>query len=89
MADINFGRNLAVIMCQRRIKLKDLAHRINSPTSNLGLIRAGKTLPSYTTMVKLCVALEISPNELMGNPVREATNIQTLRSNKHGNASKR
>ena len=57
---------LDVVMAQRRITGKELAARIGITEQNLSLLRTGKVRGvRFSTLAKLCAALECQPGELL------------------------
>jgi transcriptional regulator with XRE-family HTH domain len=59
------GENLRVERVTRRITQEDLAHAAGIHRTQISLLESGDRVPLVVTFVKLCGALELSPNELL------------------------
>ncbi|WP_425392491.1 helix-turn-helix domain-containing protein [Ekhidna sp.] len=58
--------NLDVVMAQRKIRSKDLAHQLGITEANLSILKTGKAKAMrFTTLEALCEALECQPGDLL------------------------
>ena len=58
--------NLDAVLASRRLKAKELAAKIGVSETHLSLFRAGKVKGvRFSTLAKLCAALECQPGELL------------------------
>ncbi|WP_420318112.1 helix-turn-helix domain-containing protein [Ekhidna sp.] len=58
--------NLDVVMAQRKIRSKDLAHKLGITEANLSILKTGKAKAMrFTTLEALCEALECQPGDLL------------------------
>lgn len=57
---------LDVMLARRKMKARDLAHRIGLSETQLSLLRTGKVRGvRFETLAKLCAVLECAPGELL------------------------
>ncbi len=58
--------NLDVMMAKRKISLSDLATKVDITTTNLSVLKTGKGKAiRFTTLDKLCEALDCQPGEIL------------------------
>ncbi|WP_421764611.1 helix-turn-helix domain-containing protein [Ekhidna sp.] len=58
--------NLDVVMAQRKIRSKDLAHQLGITEANLSILKTGKAKAMrFTTLEALCEALDCQPGDLL------------------------
>ncbi|MEP0987670.1 helix-turn-helix transcriptional regulator [Ekhidna sp.] len=58
--------NLDVVMAQRKIRSKDLAHQLGITEANLSILKTGKAKAMrFTTLEALCEALNCQPGDLL------------------------
>jgi transcriptional regulator with XRE-family HTH domain len=60
-----FAANLCRLRRLSRLSQQELAERATIHRTHVGLLEHGKRLPRADTLVKLAVALEVSPNDLL------------------------
>ena len=65
------GRRLAQIRKDRGLTQEKLAERANLANNYISNIENGRSIPSLETVVKLCQALEATPNDLLMETVQE------------------
>ena len=57
---------LDVMLARRKMKAKDLAQKVGITEQNLSLLRTGKVKGvRFSTLAKICRALECSPGEIL------------------------
>ncbi|MEQ1864772.1 MAG: helix-turn-helix transcriptional regulator [Micropepsaceae bacterium] len=57
---------LDVMLARRKMKAKDLAHRIGITEANLSLLRTGKVKGvRFETLAKICEVLGCKPSDLL------------------------
>jgi len=65
--------NLAVVLAQRGVKSKDLAHSIGITEANLSLLKQGKVKGiRFETLEAICRYLDCQPGDLLAFERQEA-----------------
>ena len=59
------GKRLAAVRKERKLTQEKLAELTDLANNYISNIENGRSIPSLETLVKLCNALEITPNELL------------------------
>jgi len=63
---------LDVMLAKRKMKAKDLAAQVGITEQNLSLLRTGKVKGvRFSTLSKICKALECSPGEILDYVIGE------------------
>ena len=58
--------NLDVMMAKRKVKLKQLSEQVGITEANLSILKNGKAKAiRFSTLEKLCEALECQPGDLL------------------------
>ena len=58
--------NLDVVMAKRKIKSKELAHRLGITEANLSILKTGKAKAiRFSTLEKICEELNCQPNDIL------------------------
>ena len=58
--------NLDVVMAQRKVRSKDLAHAIGITEANLSLLKRGKVKGvRFETLAAICLYLECQPGDIL------------------------
>lgn len=58
--------NLDVVMAQRKIRLQDLADKMNITQANLSILKTGKAKAiRFSTLELICEILECQPGEIL------------------------
>jgi len=58
--------NLDVVLAMRKIKGKDLAHRVGITEQNMSLLRTGKVKGvRFSTLNKICEVLDCQPADIL------------------------
>lgn len=58
--------NLDVMLAKRKMKLKDLAERIDISVTNLSLLKTGKAKGvRFSTLMAICKELDCQPGDLL------------------------
>ena len=65
-APSSFGFRLKSLRLQRGLGHRELARLIDVESSNIGRWESNEVRPRFDALLKLCTALGVSPNELMG-----------------------
>ena len=68
MLDIDYtalGKRIASLRRKRRLTQEQLAEKTELSTNYISHIENSRSIPSLETVMKLCAALEITPNELL------------------------
>ena len=68
MLDIDYtalGKRIASLRRKRRLTQEQLAEKTELSTNYISHIENSRSIPSLETLMKLCAALEITPNELL------------------------
>ncbi len=66
------GRRLARIRRERGLTQEKLAERANLANNYISNIENGRSIPSLETVVKLCEALDATPNDLLMETVQDS-----------------
>lgn len=66
---IAFGQRIRRIRKQNRLTQEELAEQAGISASFLGHIERGSRIASLETLMQLCRALAVSPNDLLGEPL--------------------
>lgn len=78
-----FGTNLECIMQEMKISQFDLAERSGLTPSAISYFINGKREPSVGSLLSICVALNLTPNDVLGfhspKKVKTETEITKLR----------
>ena len=67
---ITLGRRIRSLRKKNNLTQEQLAEQADVSASFLGHVERGSRIPSLETVMKLCSALKVSPNDLLGS--REA-----------------
>ena len=58
--------NLDVMLARRKMRLKELAQRINTSEQNLSMIKTGKVKGvRFETLAKICDVLDCQPGDIL------------------------
>lgn len=58
--------NLDVVLAKRKMKLSELAEKIDLSLTNLSILKTGKARAiRFSTLEKICEALDCSPGEIL------------------------
>ena len=58
--------NLDVMLARRKMRLKELAKRINTSEQNLSMIKTGKVKGvRFETLAKICDVLDCQPGDIL------------------------
>lgn len=68
-----FSKNLRVILSQRGIKSKDLAHELNLPATTISSWTTCRHLPDFDRLLMLCDYLDMPVSELVGDSRYQST----------------
>jgi len=60
----DFGKNLQQLRTERGFSTRKFAYEADISPSSLGRLEAGLSNPTFTTLLKLAKALEITPGKL-------------------------
>lgn len=66
---IAFGQRIRRFRKQKRLTQEALAEQVGISASFMGHIERGSRIASLETLMQLCRALAVSPNELLGEPL--------------------
>lgn len=61
-----FGKNVKRFREKKGLSLRELSYNCNIDNSKISKIEKGKVNITLLTLMELCVALEVSPAELLG-----------------------
>ncbi len=70
---IMMGRRIRLYRHQRDLTQEQLAEQVGLSASFMGNIERGSRVASIETLMKLCAALNVTPNELLSDEVLIAT----------------
>lgn len=76
---LTVGPRLRLERMQRGISQIDLARRTSIAQANLSNIENGKQDITVSTLLQICVALDVKPSIVLDPPVREASNPRYTR----------
>ena len=58
--------NLDIVLAKRKMKLKDLAHKVGISNVNLSILKQGKGKAiRFSTLSSICEALDCQPGDLL------------------------
>ena len=67
----DFAKNLKKIRKQKGYTQQKLAQKLNYGSTAIANYEGGRNEPSLDDLISLCELLEVTPNELLGVPVKE------------------
>jgi len=68
---IELGRRIRFARCERQLTQAALAEKAGVSTSFIGHIERGSRVVSLDTFVRICTALNTSPNALLSVPISQ------------------
>ena len=58
--------NLDIVLAKRKMKLKDLAHKVGISNVNLSILKQGKGKAiRFSTLASICEALDCQPGDVL------------------------
>jgi putative transcriptional regulator len=72
--------NLDIMLAKRKMKLKDLASRVNITNANLSILKTGKARAiRFSTLEAICMELDCQPGDLLEVKKEPDTSLQKKR----------
>lgn len=68
------GVRVATLRCERKWTQKELAERCGLAQNYLSNIENNHSIPSLETLTKICIALDVTPNQLLLGAAKQETN---------------
>lgn len=73
----NFSENFKAILKEKNIKASALAIATDCSEGCISFLKHGRNMPSYQVFIRLCVALDVEPHELIGDPKTELNRLES------------
>ena len=77
----NIGNNIQLARLKKGLTQEKLSEKCNVSTQYISAIESGRTSGSLSLIIEICNILEVSPNYILGNTIKNSNDSSNVLSN--------
>lgn len=77
----NIGNNIKLARLKKGLTQEELSEKCNVSSQYISAIESGRTSGSLSLMIEICNILDVSPNNIFGNTVKNSNDSTNVLSN--------